>query len=289
MKYRAFNKNSNDNSLFVTEQCNNSCIMCCQPPKKVDDIDSLFSQNMKRIAEAPTDLPVFGITGGEPTLLGDKLLVMLEAIRKRMPNTKIHLLSNGRRFADAQYARRVAEICGDMMAVGIPFHSDYERDHDIIAGAKGAYRDTMDGLYNLGALKICIELRIVMNKLNKARFLPMAQFIHRNLYFVGWTAFMGMEYIGSAYRNSENIWIEPKDYIDNLVAAVKYLSEWNYYVDIYNIPLCLLPKEYHVFARKSISDWKNKYIEACDTCSVKDECCGFFSTSKQIYQGIKSL
>lgn len=45
MKQRTFDISSNDNTLFVTEQCNNRCIMCCQPPQTADDIDALFQEN----------------------------------------------------------------------------------------------------------------------------------------------------------------------------------------------------------------------------------------------------
>ena len=62
MKQRTFDISSNDNTLFVTEQCNNRCIMCCQPPQTADDIDALFQENIKRIKTAPKTLPIIGIT-----------------------------------------------------------------------------------------------------------------------------------------------------------------------------------------------------------------------------------
>ena len=62
MKQREIGIKSNDNTLFVTEQCNNRCIMCCQPPKKVNDIDLYFAQNVERIKSAPKDLSIIGIT-----------------------------------------------------------------------------------------------------------------------------------------------------------------------------------------------------------------------------------
>lgn len=289
MKQRTFDINSNDNTLFVTEQCNNHCIMCCQPPSKADDIEALYEQNIQRIHEAPKDLPVLGITGGEPTLLGDKLISLVEEIRKCLPNTEIHILSNGRNFSDKHYAASLAEVGDGKLVMGIPLHSDYGRDHDMIAGAVGAYKETMEGLYNLGALNVCIELRIVMNRLNYHRFLPMAHFIHKNLSFVGWTAFMGMELIGYAVKHYKSIWIEPKEYIPQLTAAVKYLADWNSYVSIYNIPLCLLPEEMYPFAQKSISDWKNNYLGFCDGCSMKDKCCGLFTTSKEPFKGLHPI
>ena len=289
MKQREFDIHSNDNTLFITSQCNNRCIMCCQPPLATDDLEELFQENTERIMNAPKELTSIGITGGEPTLLGDKLISLVALIREQLPDTDIHILSNGRAFVDGKYTLRLAEAGGGRLMVGVPLHSDYSGDHDKIAGCKGAFNETMIGLYNLAVANIGIELRIVMNALNYKRFLPMAQFIHRNLPFVDWIAFMGMEYVGYAIKHSKNIWIEPKNYIPELCGAVKYLAEWNYDVCIYNIPLCLLPEQFRPFAEQSISDWKNKYMDFCEECSVKTNCCGLFSTSIKPYEGLNPI
>lgn len=263
--------------------------MCCQPPKIADDIDKLVSYNLKRIRTAPKDLPAIGITGGEPTLLGNKLVTLIREIRSQLPDTDIHILSNGRKFSDMYYARDVVEAGGEKLVLGIPLHSDYEGDHDLIAGAKGAYVETMTGLYNVAMAGGCIELRIVMNKVNYKRLTAMAEFIHKNLSFVAWTAFMGMERIGLAAKLDQKIWIEPSEYVSWLTSAVKSLDGWSHEVSIYNIPLCLLPTSMHRFAIKSISDWKTSYLEICDSCSVKEKCCGLFSTSVKSYENIRPL
>ena len=182
--------------------------MCCQPPRKIDDIDYYYQQNIKRVMLAPKDLPLIALTGGEPTLMGEKLFSLIQLIREQLPNTEIHILSNGRKFADPEYAKQLKLVGEGKVMVGVPLHSDYEKDHDIIAGSKGAYNETILGLYNLAMQGIAIELRIVMNKLNYMRFPQMASFIHKNLSFVNWTAFMGMERVGFADRKSEHIWIE---------------------------------------------------------------------------------
>lgn len=222
MKQRDIDIKSNDNTLFVTEQCNNRCVMCCQPPKKVNDIDLYYEQNVERIKNAPKDLPVIGITGGEPTLLGNKLVDLILLIRQELPNTDIHILSNGRNFKDMDYAKRIVDAGEDKLVLGIPFHSDYEGDHDMIAGARGAYNETILGLYNIAMQGGCVELRIVMNSLNYNRFLPMAEYIHKNLSFVAWTAFMGMERTGFADKRSDKIWIEPSEYMSELSDAVHF-------------------------------------------------------------------
>lgn len=284
-----FNIESNDNALFVTSRCNNNCLMCCQPPLLVDDIDELYEKNIRLLHSAPKELKVLGITGGEPTLLGGRLIDLLKEARMCLPDTAFQLLSNGRRFKDADFTHRVAEAAGENFFVGIPLHSDYAKDHDTIAGNKHAFEETMFGLYNLASEGVEIELRIVINALNYFRLPQMADFIFKNLPFVSWVAFMGMEKTGYSVKNKEYIWAEPKDYVSYLKDAVSILSGWEMGVAIYNIPLCLLPQECWKVAKKSISDWKTQYLEMCDNCSVKSDCCGLFSTSSESYLGLKSL
>ena len=284
-----FRIDSNDNTLFTTARCNNNCIMCCQPPLDNDDIEELYERNIEIINRAPKNIPVVGISGGEPTLLGDKLVDLIRHIRQTLPDSDIHILSNGRNFKDIEYTRKVVEAADDKLFVGVPLHSDYYRDHDIIAGAKEAYNETIAGIFNLGALGAVIELRIVINKLNYMRLPQMADFIHKNLPFVAWTAFMAMEHIGHAVSNERNVWAEPINYANKLAEAVLTLAQWRKEVAVYNVPLCLIPKQIHQFAQKSISDWKNKYLHECNQCSLKSKCCGLFATSQKPFKGLKEI
>lgn len=288
MKER-FEIDSNSNVLFVTNQCNNHCIMCCQPPQKDDDFNFFFNQNVKLIKSAPKETKVVCITGGEPTLAGNRFIDLVSLVREELPSTDIHILSNGRSFINNDFIHRLKTAGGDKIFVGVPLHSDYYRDHDIIAGAKGAFYETMLGLYNLADEGISIELRVVVNKLNYHRMPQLSKYIFKNLYFVSWVAFMGMEDTGLATKNANTIWVEPIDYTIQLCKAVKKLDDWDIPVAIYNIPLCLLPSEYHRFAAQSISDWKNLYLDICNECSVKDKCCGLFGTSKSIYKGLSPI
>src|SRR5688572_2482319 len=38
-----FRSDSLHNSLFVTEQCNSYCLMCSQPPRRVDDLEHFLT------------------------------------------------------------------------------------------------------------------------------------------------------------------------------------------------------------------------------------------------------
>lgn len=281
-----FDIDSNSNILFVTEQCNNHCIMCCQPPKRKDDFDYYYKKNVALIKSAPIETKVVCITGGEPTLAGYRFIELVRLVRDELPDTDIQILSNGRSFADHSFAKQLKDVGGDKIFIGIPLHSDYAGDHDKIAGSKGAFNETMLGLYNLADEGIAVELRVVINKMNYERLPQLAEYIFKNLYFVSWVALMGMEDTGYAPKNANQIWVEPKEYTTQMCKAVDILDGWGIPVAIFNIPLCLLSPDYHQFAAQSISDWKTKYLDFCDNCLLKDKCCGLFATSKKTYLGL---
>lgn len=87
---------------------------------------------------------------------------------------------------------------------------------------------------------------------------------------------MGLEPIGFARRNHDKLWIDPADCVDFLKEAVFFLVNRGITVSIYNFPLCVLSHELRPLAEKSISDWKNIYLPACDRCAAREHCCGFF-------------
>ncbi len=247
------------------------------------------SKNIQLVDSAPKELQTIGITGGEPTLAGENFFELITHIKQQLPNTHIQILSNGRFFANESNAQRLAKVGGDMLIVGVPLHADSNILHDKIAGAKGAYNETMLGLYNLAANDVAIELRIVINKQNYKRLPQLALFISKNLVFVSCVAFMALEDIGYTIKNRDQIWIEPLEYMEQLQQAAVFLSLMEFDVSLFNLPLCLLPPVLHPLSKQSISDWKNIYLPQCESCSARNNCCGLFSTSKTIFQGIHPL
>lgn len=273
--------NSNDNSLFVTSQCNNRCLMCAQPPINKNDIDFYFQKNLSIIEAAPIELLDIGITGGEPTLLKEKLFELIKHIRIKLPNALIHILTNGRVFSNIIYTQTLAATDVEYLLLGIPLHSDYMGDHDKITQVSNSYTETLKGLYNLARFNINIELRIVINKINYTRLPQISHFIYKNLPFVKYISFMGLEDTGYAIKYHDEVWIDPIEYQNELEKAVIDLATWGMNVSIFNLPHCILKESLHEFAQKSISDWKTIYLPCCNECIVKNECCGLFATSKK--------
>ena len=266
------------NALLLTEQCDNYCLMCSQPPKERDD-SWLFDRARKVISLLPPDARTLSLTGGEPTLHADALIGLLEHCKRVAPELSIHLLTNGRRFADPGFTRRYAAAgLADIMA-GIPLYAPEPGLHDFIVQAAGAFNETIHGILNLASLGQAVEIRIVVQRHTVPILNGLAVFIARNLPFVAQVALMGLEMTGLARPNAPLVWADPASYHNELAAAVDTLATAGITTRIYNHQLCVLDRRLWPYAVRSISDWKNDYLDICRTCTVRDACGGVFTTS----------
>ena len=278
-----YRSDSAHNILFMTERCNSNCLMCSQPPKDVDDTDQLYQTNIEIIKYISPSTSYLTITGGEPTLLGNRLFSLLTRLNSDLPQTHLHMLTNGRLFAWKEYARSLASVRHPKLTLGIPLYSDYARDHDHIVQAKGAFDQTVLGLHQLARWQISTEIRIVLHKLSVPRLANLAEFIVRNLPFASHVALMGLEPTGYTPRNKEQLWIDPTDYQEELEQAVETLIFGRLVVSIYNTPLCLLKPNLWPYAKRSISDWKNIFLPQCRHCGVLEQCGGLFQSGERIH------
>jgi len=266
------------NALLLTEQCDNYCLMCSQPPKDRDD-SWLFDRARKVISLLPQGARALSLTGGEPTLHADALIGLLEHCKRVAPGLSVHLLSNGRRFADPEFTRRYAAVgLSDIMA-GIPVYAPEPGLHDFIVQAAGAFEETVHGILNLASLGQAVEIRVVVQRHTVPVLPGLAAFIARNLPFVAQVALMGLEMTGLARPNSPLVWADPADYQRELAGAVDILATARITTRIYNHQLCVLDRRLWPYAARSISDWKNDYLDICRSCSVRDACGGVFTTS----------
>jgi|SRR5690606_5439757 len=284
-----FRKQSFHNSLFITDRCNSNCLMCSQPPKNFDDLDHHFKINTELISLLPKTIKELGITGGEPTLLGRRFITLLEQINLELPTTNIHILTNGRVFAWKNVVEKLQRVENKRTVYGIPLYSDYYQQHDYIVQVKGAFRQTILGFHNMARYGLRLELRIVLHLQSYKRLPSLSKYIYKNLPFVEHVAFMGLEHTGYAIKNNDILWIDPKEYADELEESIMFLDTMGLTVSIYNLQLCLLKPSLWKFARKSISDWKQKYLDECVNCALLSNCGGVFTTSKVHSNYIKAV
>jgi His-Xaa-Ser system radical SAM maturase HxsC len=270
---------SRQNSLMLTERCDHYCLMCSQPPKmRVDDylLDDAFE--VVRLLEGGSNALCF--TGGEPTLYGGRFIELLHHCRRSIPAAAIHILSNGRRFADPAFSDSYAEVGNPEMMVGIPLYGAEGATHNYVVQAEDAFEETVRGVCRLGERDQRIEIRIVVHRQTVPVLVETAEFIARNLPFVEQVALMGLEMMGLARANMDTVWMDPFDYREELAEATLLLHEAGLRTLVYNHQLCVIDREVWPFAVRSISDWKNDYYPECERCGVRDRCGGFFASAE---------
>ncbi len=270
-----------DNAFMLTEACNCKCIMCPQPPKA-------HESQLVADAHAILDLlkgvhaPSICITGGEPTLVKDDFVAILQRCVQEHPEAEIAILTNGKTFANIDFAKKVVAVANTKTMFCVSLHSDIDYINDEIVGVKSSRDATENGIYNLAQCGACIEIRHVITKKNFMRLPQFAEYIYSYFPFCFHYAFMGMEVHGDAEKNQDTIYIAPHEYKEELREAIISLYHRGLPISVYNIPLCMCHENIHKFAMQSISQWKNMFHENCGGCEAKEVCAGFFATSASV-------
>ena len=121
-----------------------------------------------------------------------------------------------------------------------------------------------------------LEIRIVIMRNNYQKLPQMAKYFVENLPYTYTVSFMGMELLGNAAVNREDLWIDYEATIPFVAEAIKILLASGIDARIYNYPLCNVPRNLWPITVKSITEYKIRYKEECSMCTQRDLCGGFF-------------
>ncbi len=276
-----FESASKTNSLYVTNACNSRCRFCPQPSSIEDGI--LYEVGMEVIRLVENAGEVVNVTGGEPTLLRQRFIALLKYAANKWTDTKLCILTNGRMLSDDSYVDEIFKArAAKTLGFGIPLYSDSAVMHDSVVGVKGAFAQTIRGLYKLAYKRPEIEIRFVLSKLSYKRLPRLVEFIGRNLPFIARIAVMGLEPMGHCRERWEEFWVDPEDAGEVLLDAAAKADNYNLTLLLYNMQLCCIPKELHDIACASISDWKRVYVRKCDACPMRCKCGGFLASQNEM-------
>lgn len=263
-------------ALFLTNRCNNNCLMCSQPPTRQDDawlLEEAF-EVLCHVRNAPAKL---GITGGEPLLYGQSLRRLFDMAGQRLPATQLELLTNGRLLADSTLAKTLLEDLKPEVSWLVPLYGHADFLHDFVVQTSWAFDETLAALLNLQSYGQAIQLRIVLIKPVLEILPALCEFIGRNLPFVREVALMACEPTGFALANRAQCDIDLRAQMPILQNGIRMLERLGVPYVLMNIPLCALPESLWPAAAQSISDWKQAYAPACADCVHKTQCCGLFA------------
>ena len=266
--------------VYVTNQCNSNCIMCPDSVKLRTRPNEVTMENLlEQIGEINPEAEHVDITGGEPTLLKEQLPELIEAVFRQAPDAEVLMLSNGRSFAAGGYTERFSAFAHRRLKIEIPIHGDCAELHDRIAGCPESFVQTRAGIHHLLEAGVEVGIRIVVSRMNYSRLNELIRFISREFSEIKYVNLMGMEVLGNAWKNREQVWIEFDEVKDSLQQAVEQCFACGIIPSLYNYPLCLFDRKYWYCYRNSISDYKIRYFEECEKCTEKSRCGGFFAST----------
>ena len=281
---RLIRAQSKHNTLLVTEQCDQLCVMCSQPPKKHHV--NLFPQLHAAASLAPQGAYI-GISGGEPLLHKEPLFDMLLSLSRDRPDLKFHVLTNGQHF-EAHDRTMVQKIGVGRILWGIPLYAAEASLHDDIVKKAGAHARLLESLSVLFDAGSSVELRTVVLEQNYDALPALASFVGTTLPFVERWAIMQLESIGYGRMNWRSSFKDTSVDFSNIARCINIATARDVPVQLYNFPLCSIPTRYRDHAPATISDWKNKYESFCVRCSSREKCGGFFTWYDQSH-GFKEL
>lgn len=280
MAYRFYDNESTDNALVVTSKCNSNCVMCpvSDGVRKSKDFMTC-DEILNAIHHLPTDPVHLTITGGEPFLIGEKLFDILYALREKCKDTNYLLLTNGRALSYAPYIEQFNVTKPKKIIIGIPLHGYDSKTHDYITRSSGGFIQTLTGIKNLIYTGNKVEIRIVVSKLNYKYITKIARLIVSQLKEIYRVKIMGLEMLGNAAKYSDEVWISYSDAFKAAKEGIDILITNGIDVGLYNFPLCAVNEKYRLLTSKSITDYKVRYDDKCNSCMIKDACGGIFSGS----------
>lgn len=259
-------------TIILTNRCNQKCIMC---PQRLgydsinhDAIIDCFIENFSF-----NQIDSLYVTGGEPFLKS----TAIDALIEKVPTKKeIVILTNGTiKPSEKILSAKNVTLC-------IPLYGSYDKIHNYLTGSSFFYQ-TLDNLLYYSAYFTPIELRFVVTKYNYQNIPEFVYFAQKNLPFVARIALMGIELVESAQKNSDALWIDPRQYAPLLEYAIEYLNDFDIPVAIYNLQPCLFSPRYRQYVKQTISNWKRSYAPCCTNCSLRPNCGGFFNSDYAQY------
>jgi His-Xaa-Ser system radical SAM maturase HxsC len=283
---RLLRAGSGHNTLLVTERCDQLCVMCSQPPKKTHDDRFDLLEQACLLAEPGI---VIGISGGEPTLYKEQLLAMIERVLTVRSDLEFHVLSNGQHFEVADIERLRNPIFRKV-AWGIPLYATDAGLHDHIVGKEGAFARLEESFAYLTLAGARVELRTVLVEPNLYALPALARYVTVRLRFIESWSIMQLENIGFARNRWAALYVDHTRDFTPISDALDWAKLHGMSARLFNFPRCTVPEPYRYLAPASISDWKRKYVAACEGCTQRSACAGFFEWHPDgSIEGVSSL
>lgn len=276
-------------------KCDNRCVMCTNlddfaaqtAPRyglkhQIEKLERWLKGLGKIYLKNADKADFISLTGGEPTLHPD-FFKLLAYFRKRLPDTPITMLSNGRRFADAAFTERFLKVAKPPFTVAVPLHGSSAAAHDRVAGVKGAFAQTVKGLGNIFADARAgweggIEIRLVLHRLNIKDFRRILAFLLDKFPAADRYRVVAIHYEieGKSLENHRLVGLRLTDSARTINGAAEPIARFPDF-RLYHFPLCLMKKELRPLCRITLPPEDRVYTAKCSGCAARRKCVGLMA------------
>ncbi len=266
--------------ICVWNRCNNHCIMCTNPEDFQTEEDSHDYSFQKIIQRLETQIPLLkkikeniNITGGEPTI-HPHFLDLCFWFRKKLPESKIVIASNGRMFHYEHFIKKFLKI--NNLVIEVAILGPNEKIHDSITRVRGSFKQTIDGLKNILKFKNTtqeLELRIILIKQNYKLLQETLSFILKNLSSADRIVMIFPEPEGVCGDNYNAVGIKYSQVKKDIFSVIQWWKDRKE-LRLYHFPLCTLDPKLWKYTWVTQRQEEISFPEQCIKCPYKSYCCG---------------
>jgi len=222
--------------------CSNDCVFCSETRLRRQHSAEATGGPVttERIRQAMDRLRVDGgehltLLGGEPTIRKD--FIGLLDYAKDIGFERVSMTTNGRRFADPEFAREVARR--SILRITVSLHGPTAAIHDAITQRPGAYDEVITGLQNLHEAGMPVDLTAVICRQNQGQ-LALLYDLHRS-HNPGRMLWVFVRPVGEAYDRFEDIVPPMADIAAELQPVLDRATKEAAPLLVGHMPLCMLP------------------------------------------------
>ena len=159
----------------------------------------------------------------------------------------------------------------------------FSTSHDHIVQAKDAFDQTVLGLHQLARYNVPVEIRVVLHRLTIPRLAHLRR-VYLSEFPIRYSRCTHGPGTNRLHAAQQGTTLDrPVDYQDEPRGSSRSSRSARNERSIYNSQLCLLRPSLWKFARKSISDWKNIYLQECQECNALEQCGGLFQSAEKMH------
>lgn len=266
-------------TIPISRVCNNNCIFCGAADNydSLDSLDDIILELKDGIKKGFTTL---SIEGREPTIFKEFVAVL--KIAKKLGYKKINLITNGRRFANSEFTKKVVNYLHEVF---FSIHGPNPLLHDSLTRTPGSFDQSVKGIAQLqknGFKNIALSAVVV--KQNYRCLKDMVKFFSRKKIKKFEFSFVGPG--GNALRNFHEVVPTITETAPHLKRALNFCEKNALFVKVRYYPPCIIPDSTkfirHVTHSKE-EELKEHIKGCCEECSLNKRCNGFWGAYLEEY------